>query len=173
MGNFNDEAYCENRPAKDVEKVAALQTLTCICEDDGEGSTDQVYGDGVNLSLDSSVAEAFEDSRLEVSERVCVFCNSEVHCDTVDLSVLAFKRLNEICLPSPNLPVFQVLESLLECDFIVRHMASISFHSCKHKSLFVRSQEVAVFWERGDKWPGDDADEDCNATLDDENPFSS
>jgi hypothetical protein len=50
-------------------------------------------------------------------------------------------------------------------------MASVSLDSREHESLFLRRQEVAVFWKWRDGRPASDTDKDSDAALDDEDPF--
>jgi hypothetical protein len=65
------------------------------------------------------------------------------------------------------------VESLLEADIIISHVASISFDASQHKSLVLRRQEAAIFREGWNSWPANNADKDGDTAFDDEDPIAS
>jgi hypothetical protein len=74
------------------------------------------------------------------------------------------------CLPGPDFPVLQIAESSLPGDVFIVDVVAIGLDACEHESLIVRRQELTLFWERRDRWPACDTDDNGNTTFDDEDP---
>lgn len=72
-------------------------------------------------------------------------------------------------LPSPNLPVRELLEHIPERDGIVCIVASFP-DTLKHELLLLAVKEGAVFWEWRDKKPTRQRDGNGQYTFDDEDP---
>ena len=78
MGGTMNLTYAAN----EIETEAMVHAFGHETEDDGNHSASEVYGYAVNLCRCCSITQSFENSRLEVGERVCVFGDTEVHSDT-------------------------------------------------------------------------------------------
>jgi hypothetical protein len=169
VGNLNSQTCSERCETHEVEVVAAVQPLTCVGEDNREDGANKVDGDGVYLGLDGGVAETFEYSRLEVGKRICVLRDTEVHDNTESGQYRSYVWQRTF-LPCPDLPVLKVVKSLLEGNVFLGDVVVVSLDTGKHKSLIIRVEELALLRELWDSWEGCHADEDGNATLDDEDP---
>lgn len=62
-------------------------------------------------------------------------------------------------IPSPDLPVLEVVQGAAEGDGFVGVVASV-FDAREHELFFLFGEEVAILWEGDDERPGDDADHD-------------
>ena len=62
------------------------------------------------------------------------------------------------------------MESSCEADLIIRNIAAVGLDTSQHQSLVVRRQKRAIFRKCRDDWPTRDANQDRDATLNDEDP---
>jgi hypothetical protein len=73
-------------------------------------------------------------------------------------------------LPSPDLPVLEIVESFLVSYVLFGYMVTISLDTSQHKRLIFWGQELALPRKLWYSWPACHADQDGNTALDDKDP---
>ena len=151
-----------------------VEALGDEADDDRYSGTSKVYWDSVDLGRGGGVSKAFEDCRLEVCKRVCIFGHTEVHCNTeVDVSKSSLiPSQGTSSLPSPDLPVGELLERIPERNTVMRIVASFP-NTLEHKLLLSAVKEGAVFWKGRNEEPARQRDGDGQYTFDDKDPTPS
>lgn len=145
-----------------------VQALRHQAENNGDNSTGKIDRDGMDLSGGGGVAESLEDGRLKVCQRVCVFRHAQVHGDTAyDQHSLVKDHPNN--LPSPDLPVAQFAEDILDRNTIMSIVTSL-LHAPQHQLLLLTVQEIAMLRERRHKEPTPKRNRNRKHTLNDKNP---
>lgn len=153
LGDLNDETDCDGAESKHAENIALTEIFGGVCERDGVHCCDEIDGNSADLCSCGCVPDALEDSWLEAGNGVCVFYSAEVHENG-----------------GPDLPIPEVFVYALGRKLVVGYRSPIILQTGEEKCLLLWVEERTVFWERDDKEVRYDADRDCNATFDYEDP---